>query len=205
MRFGMAIDTSRCIGCHTCAVACKMSNNLPNDVWWNHIKTDGGKSIDTARGTYPDNLYQVYYPINCQHCSKPVCVSVCPTGASIQREDGIVVVDSEKCIGCGSCVTACPYDVRVLYEEELNYSVDFAVGDSDAPKHVSGVMGKCNGCAHRVDRGEAPACMELCPARARYWGDLDDPESDVSKYLEGKKTERLFESEGTEPNVFYVL
>ncbi len=204
MKFGMAIDISTCIGCHTCAVACKMSNNLPNGYWWNNIKTDGGESTDTARGTYPDDLHMVFYPTNCQHCSNPACVTVCPTGASFQREDGIVNIDSEACIGCGTCLTACPYDVRTLYESELAWSVDFAVGDYDAPEHKTGVMTKCTACSNRIDRDEKPACMELCPGRARYWGDLDDPNSEVSVFLKGKTTERLLESAGTEPNVYFV-
>lgn len=206
MRFGMAIDVSRCIGCHTCAVACKMSNNLPDDVWWNDIHTDGGSYQDTAVGAYPNDLHRKYYPVNCQHCENPACVEVCPTGASFKREtDGIVAIDAETCIGCATCVSACPYGVRTIFGDELKYSVDFPVGDIDAPVHVPATASKCTGCVNRTSRGLPPACMELCPARARHWGDLDDPESDISKYLEGKTTERLLEDSGTSPNVFYVV
>ena len=205
MKFAMAIDVSRCIGCCTCAVACKMANNLPNDVWWDNIRTDGGESLDSARGTYPNDLHMRYYPVSCQHCDKPACVDVCPTGATYKREkDGIVVIDSEACIGCGSCLSACPYGVRTLIDKEPTWSVDFAVGDADAAPFVTGTVVKCTGCASRIDRGEEPACMRLCPARARHWGDLDDPESDISKYLAEKHYERLLESVGTEPNCYYV-
>ncbi len=204
MKFGMAIDVTRCIGCHTCAVACKMSNNLPEEVWWNNIRSDGGEAPDTARGEYPGNLEMNYYPVNCQHCENPACVDVCPTGASFKREDGIVSVDVDTCIGCASCIAACPYNVRVLYDKEPTFSMDFAVGDYDAPEHKQATVGKCTGCANRIDRGEVPACMDLCPARARFWGDLDDPNSDVSKFLAGKQTVRLLEDAGTEPNVYYV-
>ena len=204
MKFGMAIDVARCIGCHTCSVACKMSNNLPEEVWWNNVRSEGGEAPDTASGTYPNNLEMNYWPVNCQHCDKPACVDVCPTGASFKREDGIVTVDADTCIGCGSCIAACPYNVRTLYEQEPTFSMDFAVGDWDAPAHKQGTVGKCTGCANRVDRGEAPACMDLCPARARFWGDLDDPNSDVSKFLAGKQAVRLLEDAGTEPNVYYV-
>ena len=204
MKFGMAIDVTRCIGCHTCSVACKMSNNLPEEVWWNNVRTEGGDAPDTASGSYPGELSMNYWPVNCQHCANPACVDVCPTGASMKREDGIVTVDADTCIGCGSCIAACPYSVRTLYEQEPTFSMDFAVGDWDAPAHKQGTVGKCTGCANRVDRGEAPACMDLCPARARFWGDLDDPNSDVSKFLAGKQAVRLLEDAGTEPNVYYV-
>lgn len=205
MRFAMAIDTTRCIGCYTCAVACKMSNNLPNDVWWNTIHTDGGDERDTAAGEYPNNLRQKYYPVSCQHCASPTCVEVCPTGATYKREDGLVVVDAEACIGCNSCVPACPYGARTLLPAELTWSVDFAVGDADAAAHIAGTATKCTGCAHRIDRDEKPACMELCPGRARHWGDLDDPESDISKFLADKEYTVLLESAGTEPSCFYIV
>ena len=202
-RYGMAIDLNGCVACHACSIACKSNNNLPNGVLWNRIITDGGY-LDTAKGTYPNDLHREFYPLNCQHCSKPGCIEVCPTGASFKREDGIVSINQEECIGCGSCVTACPYDARTLIEEEPEYVVDFPLGDWDAPKHVAGTVEKCTFCANRLDRGEVPACMELCPGRARYWGDLDDPNSDICKFLEGKNSTRLLEDAGTEPNVFYV-
>ncbi|MEC4175109.1 4Fe-4S dicluster domain-containing protein [Adlercreutzia sp. R7] len=204
MRYGFAIDLRSCMGCHTCTISCKQANNLPNEVFWNNVRTDGGDAKDSARGTYPTDLHMVHYPVNCQQCSKPACVEVCPTGASVKREDGLVTIDGDTCIGCGSCITACPYDVRTLLEDEPTYSVGFPVGDWDARPHVAHTVTKCTGCAHRVDRGEIPACMELCPGRARYWGDLDDPNSDVSKFLEGKEFEQLLTDSGTEPNVFYV-
>lgn len=203
-RYGMAIDLHRCVACHACSVACKSNNNLPNDVWYTRVITDGGEYMDTARGTYPNDLHRVNYPVGCQHCSNPSCVANCPTGASFVRDDGIVSIDMEACIGCGTCVAACPYDVRTLIEAEPAYVVDFALGDYDAPTHKAGTVEKCTFCANRIDRGEVPACMELCPARARYWGDLDDPNSDVSKFLAGKKATRLLEDAGTEPNVYYV-
>ena len=206
MRFGMVIDVSRCIGCATCAVACKSNNNLPNDMWWIDIRTEGGDAPDSASGTYPNNLHRRYFPVSCQHCQKPTCVAVCPTGATYKDADtGIVMTNATECIGCDSCVEGCPYGVRKLYGTDVTWSVDFAVGDSDAPTHAAGTVGKCTGCANRLARDEEPACMKLCPARARYWGDLDDPDSAASKYLASKSNvERLLESAGTEPNVYYV-
>lgn len=204
MRYGMAIDTKMCFGCTACAVACKSNNNLPNGVWWNRVDTDGGSYADTARGTYP-NLTMAHYPTSCQHCANPACVTVCPTGASFQREDGIVLVNTDECIGCESCVKACPYDVRTLNEATPTFAVDFALGDFDAPEHRGNTVEKCTFCANRLDRGDMPACMELCPGRARFWGDLDDPESAVSKAIEGRETMHLLEEAGTKPSVFYLI
>lgn len=203
-RYGMAIDLTKCVACHACSMACKMCNNLPNEVWWNRVETDGGDYMDTARGTFPNDLHRMYYPINCQHCSKPACVSACPTGASYQRDDGIVAINSDDCIGCDTCITACPYDVRTHYFDELGYSVDFPLGDYDAPIHTSGTVSKCTFCTNRLERDEVPACMELCPGGARYWGDLDDPSSEISKLISEREYERLLEEAGTEPNVFYL-
>lgn len=203
-RYAMAIDLKQCVSCHACSVACKMNNNLPKDVWYNRVETDGGDYMDTARGTYPHDLHRMHYPISCQHCSKPACVASCPTGATFVQDDGIVATNAEDCIGCGSCVTACPYSARTMIENDPEYAVDFPLGDWDAPQHVKGVAEKCTFCANRLARDEVPACMELCPGRARHWGDMDDPESDIRTFLEGKDYEHLLEDAGTEPNVYYV-
>ncbi|QOS67406.1 4Fe-4S dicluster domain-containing protein [Eggerthella guodeyinii] len=203
-RYAMAIDLSSCIACHACSVACKVNNNLAQTVWWNRVDTDGGDYMDTARGTYPTDLHRMHYPVNCQHCSKPACVATCPTGASYQRDDGIVAIKQDDCIGCGTCITSCPYDVRTLIEDEPEYVVDFPLGDYDAPQHKAGTAEKCTFCTNRLDRGEVPACMELCPGRARHWGDMDDPNSDVATFLKDKDYERLLVEAGTEPNVYYV-
>lgn len=203
-RYGMAIDLSRCIGCNTCAVACKVSNNLPKDVWWNVVHTEGRDFADTSKGTYGGEMQLSWLPVNCMHCENAVCEEVCPTGATVKRDDGIVTVDEEICIGCKSCMEACPYDVRRLIENEPEYYLELPIGDPAAKSHKGGTVEKCDFCAGRIDRGEKPACMELCPGRARYWGDLDDPESEVSQFLSGRNATVLLEEEGTSPSVYYV-
>lgn len=203
-RYGMAIDLSRCIGCNTCAVACKVSNNLPKDVWWNVVHTEGRDFADTSKGTYGGEMQLSWLPVNCMHCENAVCEEVCPTGATVKRDDGIVTVDEETCIGCKSCMEACHYDVRRLIENEPEYYLELPIGDPAAKSHKGGTVEKCDFCAGRIDRGEKPACMELCPGRARYWGDLDDPESEVSQFLSGRNATVLLEEEGTSPSVYYV-
>ena len=203
-RYGMAIDLSRCIGCNTCAVACKVSNNLPKDVWWNVVHTEGRDFADTSKGTYGGEMQLSWLPVNCMHCENAVCEEVCPTGATVKRDDGIVTVDEETCIGCKSCMEACPYDVRRLIENEPEYYLELPIGDPAAKSHKGGTVEKCDFCAGRIDRGEKPACMELCQGRARYWGDLDDPESEVSQFLSGRNATVLLEEEGTSPSVYYV-
>ncbi len=203
-RYAMAVDVRRCQGCQTCAVSCKMNNNLPKDVWRNRIHTDGGEYMDTARGDYPQTVFKQWVPVACQHCATPACATVCPVDATSIREDGIVVVDNEVCIGCGACVKACPYGARMVNEDELEYYTDHALGDYNAPAHISNTVEKCDFCVHRLDTGEAPACMQHCPGNARYWGDIDDPESDISKFLAANSAVGLLEEEGTNPQCFYV-
>lgn len=203
-RFGMVIDTKRCFGCQTCAVACKTANNLPKGVRWNHVITSASSDVDCGGGTFP-NIDMTYLPISCQHCAKPACVEVCPTGASYRTDEGVVLVNAEECIGCKACIAACPYDVRVLNEDEPAYYLDFALGDGAEPDHMGGAVDKCNFCYQRIMNDRKPACMELCPGRARFWGDLDDPESDASKALEGRDTMHYLDSEGTEPTTLYLV
>lgn len=202
--YGMAIDLARCIGCHTCATACKMANNLPKNVHFNRVRTVGGDSMDTAAGEYGANTMS-FLPVQCQHCEEPACLGVCPTGATTKDEEtGIVSVDSELCIGCESCIKACPYEgVRTLIKSP-EYYLEVMVGEYDAPPHKGGTVEKCTFCKNLIDRDEVPACMQLCPGRARYWGDLDDPESAVSKAIEGRDTMFLQEEAGTKPSVYYL-
>lgn len=216
--YGMAIDLVRCIGCQACAEACKISNNLPKELVYNVVYTksndiwdDFGTAVargavanDNAGGEFP-NCILTFLPVQCQHCAEPSCLSVCPTGATQKREDGIVWVDSELCIGCESCTKACPYDgVRTLISDNPEHYLEMAVGEFDAPPHNPGTVEKCTFCYNLIDRNDVPACMQLCPGRARYWGDLDDPDSDVSKAIEGRETAFLRDDAGTQPSVYYL-
>ena len=205
-RYGFAIDLKRCIGCHGCTIACKSENNVPNDLVWNRILTDGGNSIDTPRKTNGE-LRMAFYPLMCQHCDNPACVKVCPVGATYKDpETGVVRQDYDKCIGCRMCMSACPYTgVRSFNWEEPKYSVDFAVGDADVPAHQKHTVEKCTMCWHRLADGKEPACIEVCPGLARHWGDLDDPESDVSKALAGREYTQLLPEMGTKPSVYYLV
>ena len=204
--YGFVIDVHRCIGCHTCSIACKVENNLPKGVLWNRTVTEGGAEMDTPSGVWP-NVKKNYYTVACQHCENPACVKVCPVGATYQdTETGVVRQDYEKCIGCRMCMSACPYTgVRSFNWEEPQPEVGFAMGDRDVSEHQKHTVEKCTMCWHRLARGEQPACMELCPGRARYWGDLDDPESEVSKLIVSREYKQLLPEEGTRPSVYYLV
>lgn len=205
MRYAMAIDLKRCVGCHTCSVSCKIANNLPNEIWYNRVLTVGGDTMDTAAGTFPNSKME-FLPVNCQHCENPACVKACPVGATYKRkEDGIVIQDPDKCIGCRYCMVACPYSgVRQFNWKEPEYYIDFPVGDADTVQNQYNTVSKCNFCVHRLAEGKVPACMELCIGRARYFGDIDDPESEVSKAIEGRDHFHLLEEKGTKPSIYYL-
>jgi Fe-S-cluster-containing dehydrogenase component len=178
MKLGLVIDLDTCVGCHACAVACKEWNEgskvsgpladyepygaEPSGVWLNRIR-------HFERGEYPESK-TVNVPMSCMHCEDADCVSVCPTGASYKRADGIVLVNQETCMGCGLCAWACPYGAREL--------------DAD-----SGTMKKCTLCVDRIhdqalpEREREPACVLACPTHARHFGDLGDPASKVSRLV----------------------
>ena len=177
-RLGMAIDLALCIGCNACAVACKMENG----VGLGHFNT-WVESWDVDRD---GDVRRASVPKLCNHCANPACVSVCPTGASYVDADGSVQIDAGKCIGCKYCMAACPYGVRYLVEE-------------------TGDVHKCTFCHHRSSNGLLPACVGTCVTKARVFGDLNDPDSDVSKLLaEAGGGEVLLADMGMEPSVRYV-
>ncbi|MDM8287727.1 4Fe-4S dicluster domain-containing protein [Slackia piriformis] len=202
-RMGMAVDLHRCIGCNTCALACKMQNNVPMGMLWNRVLTENCELYDGAEGTYP-NLTRSYLPIACQHCDNPACQKVCPTGATYTDENGRVEIDYDKCIGCRMCMAACPYNARVFNWNEPVRDPDFNYGDASVPVRDRGVMEKCTLCKERTDRGDVPMCVLCCPVDARIFGDLDDPESEVSAAVREREGFTLLEDKGTRPKVHYL-
>ena len=176
--YGMLIDLRRCTGCHACSVACKAEFDVPLGAtrsWVEYIE----------KGVYPD-VGRSFLPRLCNHCDSPPCVPVCLTGATWKREeDGIVVVDSDTCIGCKYCVQACPYDARFVNPD---------TGSAD----------KCDFCIHRVSQGVVPACVEACIGDARIFSDLNDPDSEIAKEVRTQPVTVLRPGQGTEPNVFYI-
>lgn len=203
MRYVMVIDLKGCIGCHTCAMACRLANNLPDGVWRIKIR-ESEAAFEHPVSEFAPKSAPVFVPVSCRHCKDAPCVAACSTGAFYRRDDGIVAVDAEKCIGCKACIRACSYDACEYLDKAPEYSTGFAVGDADAAVHMQNTMDKCDFCVGRIDQGKAPACMEHCPGAARWYGDLDDPNSDVSRLLE-QREHTSFAKSGTEPSVYYLI
>jgi molybdopterin-containing oxidoreductase family iron-sulfur binding subunit len=203
VRYAMVIDLARCVGCQTCAIQCKLENNVPLGLAWNRVLTMGGQQIDTPKGTFP-NLEMYHVPLACQHCEDPPCVKVCPVGCCYQRPDGIVLIKYEQCIGCRYCIAACPYGVRVFNWGDPQHVPDFPIGNAEVPVRPRGVVEKCTFCVHRVDKGLDPACVASCPARARFFGDVNDPESEVSKLIRERSGYQLLPEIGTDPHVYFL-
>ena len=202
-RYVMLIDLQLCTGCNTCSVACKQENNLPQGVWWTQVVTVGGDGEDAPAGTYPD-LRLDYLPLACQHCANGPCIDVCPSSATSRREDGIVMQDPSLCIGCRYCMMVCPFtSVRVFADEHPKYVLPFPTGENPIP-HRGSTVEKCTFCAHRVVRGEQPACVESCPTTARTFGDLNDPTSQVAQLLAVRPHFSLLADKGTGSSVYYL-
>ena len=203
-KLAIGINLDRCIGCHTCANACKMQNNVPDGMLWNRVLTEGCDDIDGAVGEYP-NLSRTYVPLACPHCENPACLKVCPTGATCKDDSGRVEIDYDRCIGCRMCMAACPYNVRVFNWKDPQRDGDFNWGDTRVPVRTRGVMEKCTLCKERTDAGDEPMCVVCCPTHARVFGDLDDPDSELARLRseKGSDVHILLEEKGTKPQVFY--
>ena len=235
-KYGMVIDLERCMGCNACTEACKVENNTGQGIYWMHV-------FQLEVGKYP-NVNWLFLPRPCQHCDNAPCVKVCPVGARYKREDGLVLTDFKRCIGCRYCEVACPYSVNYFNwkkpeknqyfdwkkgEGENVYgtgSVQTVIGDAippyQNPDHTKlygnekrrglvsgggqfkGIVEKCTFCVHRVDKGLEPACVANCPAHVLHFGDLDDPNSEVSRHLAEKRWFQLLEEHGTHPRVYYL-
>ncbi|MFA4956335.1 MAG: 4Fe-4S dicluster domain-containing protein [Candidatus Methanoperedens sp.] len=215
VRYGMVIDLDRCVGCATCAVACKAENSVtsstPED-YKNRRLMEWNRVVTVIKGKYP-NVSGSIMPLICNHCENPPCVKVCPVDATYKREDGLVLQRYERCIGCKYCMVACPYQQRFFNfskQEGKEYH------NPDVPPRISGIVEKCTFCRHRIDKaiaegkkigspdGVEPACTQACPAKTRIFGDLDDPDSAVSKLLRSRRNYQLRADLGTQPQVYYL-
>ncbi|MBN1189413.1 MAG: 4Fe-4S dicluster domain-containing protein [Dehalococcoidales bacterium] len=198
VRYGMVIDLKRCIGCDTCTLACKSANATQRGVLWNRV-------LKYETGKYPDAKLS-FMPVTCMHCEEPACEQVCPSGATLKRADGIVSINSDKCIGCRYCMIACPYTARYYFDRvrsfypqhETPFEKDYR------NKHRPGSVQKCDFCLERVEQGLDPACVAACPTDARVFGDLDDPASRISLLIGSKKGFVLSPEMNTRPSVYYL-
>ena len=207
-KWAMAIDIRKCVGCFSCTISCIAENKLPYGVVYRPVREE-------QAGTYP-NLSRIFWPRPCLHCENPPCVPVCPVKATYKRDDGIVVVDYEKCIGCRYCITACPYSARYSdfgenynsptqpYEElpSFEYKKKWFRKKYKSP---IGNARKCHFCIHLIEGGILPRCVSTCIGRATYFGDLNDSKSLIFDLSQKSNVIRLKEELGTRPTVFYLI
>ena len=215
MRWGMVINLSKCVRCHGCVAACRIEHFLPLRVTWPRL-------IAFEQET-PNGLENTTLPVRCNQCKEAPCVEVCPSKATTKRPDGIVMVDQNKCVGCRYCVIACPYQNRTFLSKDKDPGyfpgyprTGFEKKGKKLYPHQAGTTEKCNFCMERIDAGlvrglipgkdrdATPACVNTCQARALTFGDLDDPESEVSKLIKTQKGFQLHSEYGTEPSVYYI-
>ena len=209
-QYGFYIDSKVCSGCKTCLMACKDKHDLEVGRKFRRVyEITGGDWLEDGDAWIP-NVYAYNLSISCNHCDNPVCVKACPTGAHHKREDGVVDIHAEQCIGCRYCEAACPYWARRFNftkpsypepKENLNPQMEYL---SNRPRS-QGVMEKCHFCMHRTRQGQLPACLEVCPVGARKFGNLLDPQSEVSQVLNNKHVFVLKQEVGTMPRFFYYF
>jgi phenylacetyl-CoA:acceptor oxidoreductase subunit 1 len=205
----MVADLRRCVGCQTCTAACKHANATPPGVQWRRV-------LDVEVGEYPE-VKRAFVPTGCMHCDDPPCMHVCPTTATRKRADGIVTIDYDLCIGCSYCAVACPYDARFKVDRaEFAYGTSMKNEEKNLHEERIGVATKCTFCVERLDAGLAkglkpgvdaeatPACVNSCIAQALHFGDVEDPDSNVSQLLAENQHFRLHEELGTGPRFYYL-
>jgi Fe-S-cluster-containing dehydrogenase component len=175
-RYVMTVDTRLCVNCKACVLACKSENDVPDGFCRDWL-------VEETRGRFPQ-LSLENRSERCNHCAHPPCVSSCPTGASHVNEGGTVLVTHSKCTGCKACVASCPYDARYV--------------------HPKGYVDKCTFCLHRVQRGEQPACVEVCPTSCLAFGDSSNPRSEVAALLRSRKHKVLHPETGCDPQVHFL-
>ena len=209
-RWAMAVDPSKCPdGCVDCIAACHGVHNVP----------DFGNSKDEIKWIWREEFPRIFPEENhsylpktarsmrplvlCNHCANPPCVRVCPTKATFQRPDGIVMMDYHRCIGCRLCMAACPYGARSMnYRDPRTF---IAKINPDFPTRTKGVVEKCNFCEERLVRGLAPACVQACPEKALVFGDIENPQSEIRLLLGVRFNLRRRASLGTKPQIYYIL
>lgn len=223
-RYAMVIDLHKCVGCSACQIACKNENNVDEGMFWSH-------HITRTTGTFPNVKYE-YVPTMCNHCEDAACVKACPTGAMYKDENGLTLHDPDKCIGCKSCMQACPYGVINFNQKEPHAywrdNQSLILDGTASGKQVTdktgtlipyynpdreatykgirpkGIIEKCTLCDHRLKEGLQPYCVEACPADARLVGDLHDPNDPIHEKLAKHKASVLRPEKGTKPHVFYL-
>jgi Fe-S-cluster-containing dehydrogenase component len=181
-RYGLVIDLERCTGCNACTVACKVENKLES-ISGIRVETIGGSHRDTPAGVYPQ-LTMSFLPVPCMHCKEPPCLEACPAGAIEKRLDGILVIKKERCDSCQACIDVCPYDA-LTYDE------------------VTHTIWQCNMCYERLDEGFEPFCALCCGMEAIFWGDVNDPNSEVSRLIKKREAYILKPEMATGPAVYY--
>lgn len=208
-RWAMVADLRRCVGCQTCSAACKLTNATPPGVQWRRV-------LDLETGEYPE-VQRAFVPVGCMHCDDPPCMHVCPSTATRKRADGIVTIDYDLCIGCAYCAVACPYQARYKTPRPV-YAYDTPTENETKRRDDDrlGVATKCTFCVDRIDEGVAkglvpgvdpeatPACVNACITKTMTFGDLDDPDSNVSKLLARTRHFRMHEELGTGPGFYYL-
>jgi Fe-S-cluster-containing dehydrogenase component len=218
MRWGMVVNLTKCTRCHACVTACRIEHFLPIGMTWPRLIAWEPETTQTGQ-----KAELTTFPVRCNQCKEAPCVEVCPAEATVKREDGIVYVDNKKCVGCRYCVVACPYQNRTFLSKDKDTGyfpkhekTRFEKAGKKLYPHIDGTTEKCNFCMERIDAGMSkgmkpgrdrpatPACVNTCQARALTFGDLDDPNSEVSILIREKNGYSLHPEYGTEPSVYYI-